>query len=318
MAKRKSVIVVLLGLVAFCCFAYILAFAIKIHSLSKVPGEEGRTYQDHIVVIGDDFDGQFHEDFFNGIKFAAGEYDAVAECVGQDNFYSASTMEDWIEYARFVDADGIILVSRKNTLAVDRVMGFHEKEIPVVVAGECVPGGNQISHVTTSKYEMGKLAAEKIRRGGWKKPVAFVQGNSGSDEPFRIISGAERNLQGMKIRMHMLVSGAVMDDEVRSTLMNLAETNSCDLILCFSSEETNLVAQTLVDQNLTEKMSVIGFYGDDKTKDFLSKGIVAAMISADPWKMGAACVDELYSWKRKHFSNKYRQISVYLAEGGSR
>lgn len=316
--NRKTLTVILLGFMAFSCFAYILVFAIKIHSLSKVPGEESRSYQDHIVVIGDEFDTQFHEDFFNGIKFTAAENDAIAEYLGQDSFYSASSLEDWIDYARFVDADGIIIVSRKNGLFMDKVMNFHDHEIPVVVAGECSPGGNQISHVTSSKYEMGKLAAEKIRKGGWKKPVAFIRGDLDTDEPYRIVSGAERNLRGMKIRMHMLVSGDVMDDEVRSSLMNLGETNSADIILCFSSEETNLVAQTIIDQNLTEKMGVMGFYGDEKTKEYLSKGIVVAMISSDPWKMGSICVDELYSWKRRGFSNKYRQINVYLSEGGSR
>lgn len=314
--KKKSLIVTLLGLIAVSCFIYISFFAYRIRAVSRGSYRDSREYKYHVLVGVTESNADYAKEFYEGTKYICPVFDAAVELLETSPEDIDSLLDYWIEYARFVDADGLILYSGDDTLSSKKLIGLHEKEIPVVIAGECSTGSQQVSHVTSSKYELGKLAFQEIIDGGWKKPVAIVRKNYQSDQPYRIISAIERNMpQQKKIKIHNLVSEEVIDDEVRNVLMQYAQNDSADVIITFTAEETNLIAQTIVDQNITDKLSVIGFSGDKKTLDYIKKGIVSANIYADPWEMGAASAEELFKWKSSGFSNNYRQIVPKIRRG---
>lgn len=314
--NRKSLIIMLLSLIALSCFIYISFFGYRIRVLSQGTVKDTRQYKNHVLVGVTESNADYAKDFFEGTKYICPIFDAVVELIDVGNISPDSFLDYCSDYAVYSNADGLILYSGNDTLSVKKLTGLSDKEIPVVIAGETGTGSQHVSHVTSSKFELGKLAASEIVRSGWKKPVAIVRKNYRSDESYRIISTIERNLKsGSKIKVHTLYSEEVIDDEVRSLMMNLYQNDSADVIITFTAEETNLVSQTIIDQNLTDKLCVIGFYGDRKTSEYIKKGIVQANIYADPWELGEASAEELLKWKSSGFSNNYRQIVPKIRRG---
>ncbi len=84
-------------------------------------------------------------------------------------------LEKWLDYAKFVDADGVILFTMDETFKPKPVLGLHDVEIPVVVAGECNNSENKVCQVTSDKKLLAKLAVQEIEKNGWEKPCALVR-----------------------------------------------------------------------------------------------------------------------------------------------
>lgn len=312
--NKKNIILLLLSLIIFSCLVYISYFAVKIHHLSVIAEEDNRLYTHHILVGVTDQDSAFTKDFYSGVQYMGSVFDGAVEMleapVAEDR-----VLEKWLDYAKFVDADGVILFTMDETFKPKPVLGLHDVEIPVVVAGECNNSENKVCQVTSDKKLLAKLAVQEIEKNGWEKPCALVRNSFPSDEIYRILS--EMNT-GYRIPVHKLYSDDVLDDEIRGLLVNLYKNRQADVLLCFTAEETNLAAQTIVEQNLGDRLSIISFYGNSKTKDYLEKGIVQSMIYIDAWEMGIACAEELFYWKRSGNPGKLRHITPKLAEGGER
>lgn len=294
-------------------------FAFRIYRLSVNTENDSKFYDYRILVCGAEKHDEFMADFYSGAKFVATAYNGITEYIDIDHSYEEFSLEKCLDYARFSDADGLIIFSDDESFFAKKIQNVHGKEIPVVVAGECKDEGHQVSRIEVDLDELEKLVAEKIKKGGWKKTAAFVrQPENHASLVTKIIPGIEKKLEGLqKIQMFSIAAEEMADDDIRSILMALAKDNSAGLILCFSEEDTDLTVQTIIEQNLTDKFSVMGFFKSSKNVEFLKKGIISAIIYMDPWEVGAAGVSELFAWKKNGFTNGCRLITPKIIEGGA-
>ena len=309
---------VLLALFLLSLIFYVSFFVYKIKRLASPVEVKSNYNQEHILVGVEDSDSDFVKQFFLGVKTVSSAYEATAELLFPETGNKYSSLEEWCQYAQFVGADGLILLSSRDDFFTGELKTVHNQEIPLVLAGECSLKTKLVSHITVSNYQEGKILASEIKKSGSSRPLAILRKNYASDEIYRIISAVDKNLsEGEKISVQSLKSPDVIDDEVRSLLLEIARSKRADLILCYGAEDLNLVSQTIIDLNLADRLSVIGIYGDSKTDEYLEKGIVISVVNADPFSMGVACAEELFSWKIISFANSYRTIDVNLKEGGA-
>lgn len=316
--NRKYLIPLLMVLIAISSCVYILFFSYNIKSLSSSAPEDKRQCQYHILIASEDSNSEFMKDFHEGAEYICPVFDAVVELLKPDSESDPveNSLEHWFEYAGLVDADGLIVVSNDGSFEVKRVFGSRSEGIPVVLAGECAPESRQISHIYSNIGEYARLAAVEIHRGGWNKPVALIRKSSKSEIPEKIINLLSE--AGINVQVIYLNSSDVIDDEVHKVLRSFVKEESADVILCFNAEEVNLVAQMLVDQNLTDQLSLIGFDGDRKTKDYVKKGVVFSNIYSDAWQMGAASAEELFKWRNSGTFNNVRKVEPKVLQGSAK
>lgn len=316
--SRKSAIIFLAALIIVSCLFYVLYFAYRVQKISKGDATDRKPYEYHVLVCGINKSSENMTEFFRGAKFVASAFDGIAENLETDRLDKNFSLDKILEYVEYSDADGLIIFSDDESIAAEKIENVHGKEIPVVIAGKCKPESKQVSHIISSNYEISRMISRVILDGKWKNPAVFFRQTATYNKNLRIMAGIEKELTEKNIKIQKAYLGDVVDDEIRYKLIEWAQNDSADVVVCFSAEESNLVAQTIIDQNLTDKFSVISVFGNNKTKEFHKKGIVSAVIYIDSWEAGAIAASELFNWKKDGFANQYRQLEPKLMAGGEK
>ena len=66
---------------------------------------------------------------------------------------------------------------------------------------------------------------------------------------------------------------------------------------------------------MTGNTKIIGLYTNEKTKEYLDKGILYTVISPSPTDMGALAMEQIFSWKHNGYSNEYITTNINILKG---
>lgn len=315
----KNVNALLLFLFFLSCCIFISFSVNRVYRFSVAKPAEENSCSLHVLVGAEDSEPEFMHDFFQGIDSVCSRNDAVAELLQPPVGTEFCTLDEWCSYAEFVCADVLILYSEKSTYKVRPLYDVHGKFIPVIIAGQSDSSGAQICRIANDVKGEAEAAVKEMISGNYKNPVVFRGKNSDSKEYDSLISIAEKEyarLSGSPAEFESrTLSYNVIDDEVRQLLPNLVRSDGTDLVLCYSADEINVVAQIIVDLNLTDKVSVMGFHANAKTEEFLYKGIVYCVVGVEPEEMGRNAAEEFFLWRKNGAAEREIPASVKIIRG---
>lgn len=313
-------------LLALCFFLFIYYIAFQIHSsLDKNDANNQVKYTSHILFVGPRGDADMFNALFDGANSKAMEYHAVLEKLSPSSVADERGLDTWLNYASYVDADGVIVFSDNESTLIEQPMNTYGSAIPVVSLINTNPESSQVVFLGTNKYEIGKCFAEEIFSYEEKlqKPVktifALVNSEKNVSAADRILSSIQEELFKNKQRQrNVLVKEfsskgiGPVNDEVRNVILNLMETHGSKLILCFSANDTIMAAQALIDLNATGEIGIIGLYENNETMNYIEKGIVFSVISIDAFSMGMEAMECLFSLINKGHTNNYGSADLIV------
>lgn len=318
----KNFYIVLLLLISLGNFFLMLFFVGRIYKYSNESEKSSEICSSHLLVGAEYGNPYVVQEFYRGIKKVCEENNAVAELLVPEIETEKESLSEWCEYAEFVCADAILLFSEDDSFKVRPLSDVHGKFIPVIVAGIADPSGAQISTVMTDVFAQAQAAAEEIISNSWKNPLAIFRSNFRSKIPFQIIQEIEKNLSVLSDRTvsvgtYRLFSDDIIYDEVRQILPGFVRDKKVDVILAYSASDINIIAQSIVELNLADRVSVIGFDQNEKTENFIDNGIVRCVAGADPFLMGKNSADEFFEWKKTGLAKQKCFVNAKIS-GGNR
>ncbi|MBQ5998723.1 MAG: substrate-binding domain-containing protein [Treponema sp.] len=299
----KNFYISLIFLISLGNFVLIVFFVSRIYKYSNESENLSKVCSSHLLV-GAEYENSYvvHE-FYEGIKNVCEENNAVAELLVPEIETKKMTLSEWCEYAELVCADAIILLSEDDSFKVRSLCDVHGKFIPVIVAGTADLSGAQVCSIMTDISGQARAVAEEIKSNGWKNPIAIFRSNYRSKNPFNLVQETEKNLsvlvdRAFPIGIYRLFSDDIIYDEVRQILPDLVRDKKIDVILAYSASDINIIAQSIAELNLADKVSVIGFDQNEETEKFIDNGIVRTIADTDPFLMGKISAEEFFVWKK--------------------
>lgn len=265
------------------CFLYIGFFMHKmVHISSADFGGVEREYKRHVIIGGTREYMSLLDEFALAVKEEAEFYDAKVEVLYPKSVADFRGLNDWAEYARFVCADGLILFCNDGDYSGDFLINVHNKNIPVIVAG---PAALDVDFVIVKLREI--VSAHKK----WRHGIFLT-----NEDRFGLI---EQNLFDRANKMldcylEILKSDESREDVLRSLILDAVLNKKADVIFCMTPEETNLVAQIVIDMNLAGRIDIVGLIGDSGNAEYIEKGIVSASILYDEKSMARNALKFLF------------------------
>ena len=266
-------------------------------------------YKNHILVVGTHTDAAFLQEVYEGAASVADDYDAVVELLLPDSHADDVSISSWLEYAEYIGASGVIAYIDDEKEIVNSPVDITGKKIPLVTLGNDNPNSSHISYIGTNKYELGRQLAKLVNS---IKPqnaqlLVVADTNYNSEATNIMVAAFSESLgSSSNLSWHMLETGRnknVSSDEIiRQTFLKRPEIN---MVICLSLEDTLRVTQSVIDLNKTGDIKIIGFHESEKTLEYLSKGILSAIISFNPEKIGKTAMKEIFDYKQNGYANGY-------------
>ncbi|MBO7135443.1 MAG: substrate-binding domain-containing protein [Spirochaetaceae bacterium] len=277
-------------------------------------------HKNHILVAGTHTDADFLQEVYEGASSVAEEYDAVVELLLPDSHADDVSISSWLEYAEYVGASGIIAYVDDEKEIVSSPVDVYGEKIPLVTLGNDNPNSSHISYIGTNKYELGRQLAKLVKS---IKPenaeLLIVTDTNHNSEATNIMLAAFSESLGASANLswNILETGRnrnISSDEIiRQTFIKNPKIN---MVICLSLEDTLRVTQSVIDLNRTGQIKIIGFHESAKTLEYLSKGILSAIISFAPEEVGIKAMKEIFDYKQNGYANGYivNDINVITKE----
>lgn len=242
------VVVVLLAL-SFSLFIY--SFVFQLRSISgKNGGNNHAKYTKHIVFAGTRSDVDMFDVFFEGASSVSKNYSAIIEKLLPTSMADERDLQTWLNYASYMDADGIILFPDDEDFVIEKPVNIFESAIPVVSLVNSNTENAQVLFLGTNKYEIGKQFAEEIF--AYEKMVqttipavlALVNTEKNMSATDRILASIQEEFNKSKSVKRNILTETItgrgvepISDEVKELVSKLNRQQDLKLILCFSAND---------------------------------------------------------------------------------
>ena len=322
--STTKIISFIFSLMLFFIVALVFFSVNILHKQQRYVAVPSEGHKNHILVAGTHTDAAFLQEVYEGASSVAEEYDAVVELLLPDSHADDVTISSWLEYAEYVGASGIIAYVDDEKEIVVPPVDIYGAKIPLVTLGNDNPNSSHISYIGMNKYELGRQLAKLVKS---IKPenaelliVADTNHNSEATN-IMVASFTESLGSAANVRWNLLETGRdknISPDEIiRQTFIKKPEIN---MVICLSLEDTLRVTQSVIDLSKTGQIKIIGFHESAKTLEYLSKGILSAIISFEPEEIGKRAMKEIFDYKQHGYANGYivNDINVITKETLSR
>lgn len=284
---KKSVILAFACVIVVACGFYAVFFVNRVIQLSATENENlDDNYKQHVIVAGDRNYLNLLQDFYFQVLELAPSYDAKVELLFPDSVADSRTIDDWIDYARFVCADGIILFCDDDKYENVLVKDVHNNILPIVISG---PAKRDMVQM----LDEFKVIVQKNKN--WKKGVLFVEENYAKNAGEKSMEFLSCMKKIIDLDLKQLSANENREDELKIMLLEIAMNRTVDVVFCLTPEDTTLVSQLTIEMNLAGRFDIVGLLGDSKTDEYKSKGIVADIIYIDEAEMAADAMNQLFN-----------------------
>lgn len=285
----KKLYIVFECLVLVLCFFYALYFILKSRSISRIAEPQEYLKQNGNIICASIFDSDESEAFFKGVQEYCNKQNAHVTFFSPDLNGYKSNISDWISYANYVDADGIILYGFDETIFIKELFAG-KKLIPCVVAGNMnvAVDSQNVSTVQLDSYKISKLFFECVSKNVSGQNnfqlAAFVHGERDKIDSERLLY--ELKQSKFDIKQIQILSKDSPYDEIRQNVADLVRNQNTKIFICLTEEDTYFVCRSLVDLNLTERAQVYGIGNSERNMDYFKKGVLASLIYCDEKFLG--------------------------------
>lgn len=305
--KRSKIRIILFSLLLLASVFLISTFFYLYASLRKSSGDVITSRNFHVVVLGQAENLSFLQKVFEGADRTSQNYNAVVELHVPSSQAEDSNLLSLMEYASFVNADGIIAYIDSESPVFDRPERLTGDPIPIVTLGTFNPAIPQISFLGTNYSELGReLAYQTIDAVGNQGRV-LITGLDGSNNP---TYSTLMNSLMLTLRQNTSITYEVLNseeakNEVEINILLKDKENPVDAVVCLTEEESISFARIMTSLKDERDIKLI-CYGENETiSQYYDKNIISTIVAVDPIKTGSQAMLELFEYRNTGYTNSY-------------
>jgi ribose transport system substrate-binding protein len=249
-----------------------------------------------------------------GLFQAATQLKVRSEFAGPDT-YDPNGEQQALQQAVQNKATGILISVADPALLKDDIDKAIAAGIPVITVDSDAPASRRLLFVGTNNYRAGQIGGERLAKelNGKGNVVVFtIPEQANLKERLRGYRDALEATPGIKITRVVDMKGdsRVAFDTATEILGNDKKEHT-DAFVCLEALAGKEVATVLSQHEAKDKI-IIAMDTDDKTLEWIQKGVIAATISQKPYTMsfvGLKMLDDLYHHKLSTLSNDWSKDS---------
>jgi ribose transport system substrate-binding protein len=223
--------------------------------------------------------------FFEGAK----QMQVHAEVVGPDTYDPANERDEFHALlSKNPKPAGILVSPADPAMMKPEIDAAIAADIPVLTIDTDSPNSNRLFFVGTYNYQAGQLGAQVMAKqlNGKGNVVVFTMPNQVNlEERMHGYRDVFEKYPGIKITEVVDIKG---DPRIAfDTTQNIVDKKeSVDGFVCLEAQAGKEVATVLDNNHLGGKKVVVAMDTDEKTLDWIKKGVIAATVAQKPYTMG--------------------------------
>ena len=236
----------------------------------------------------------------------------------QPNAYEIKELERFLEMSILADVDGILLSVPNQTAFQFLINEAIQKKIPVVTMANDIDGCQRSSFVGANTYELG-YKTSKLLSLNFKKSLkiaVLVNGNFSTLSYRNYLNGLRKGLQNrpnldLKLIINSKGESISAEDQAQFILKNHPEIEA---IICSDPNDTLGVAKVVVDLNRVTKVTIIGSGLTTEIANYLTKGVISAVLAIDPSELGVQAVNTILRYKQNQAINEIYYMPLFIVD----
>ncbi|MCR5032770.1 MAG: substrate-binding domain-containing protein [Lachnospiraceae bacterium] len=314
------ILVVLLSVAMVLFFRYIL----DISGVNRA--EYTTTYSTHFALLVDGTNTDFWNDVYREMQAEAAPRDIYVELKDLSG-HNDYTLCDLMDICIAGSVDGIIVQNNNEEGLNDKINEAVSAGIPVVTILDDAPASLRVSYIGINPYGLGQSYSQKI--------LELVKN---TDENILIeVLLTDPDLDGNEYQIFTQINTDLMtdaqtsgrvtveavripqgeafasDQSVRNLLHVFGDTP--DILVCFSTLQTEAAYQSLIDYNMVGQVQIIGYYQSATILEAIREGNIATTMKLDTHQMGENAIQALCDYIQEGRTNSYYGTDLTFVRG---
>lgn len=292
---------------------------------SLLSTSEYNEYDKYYVLITSSGDTDFWKSVYKGALEEAKNNNAYIEMMG-DGLEDNLTKRDLVKIAINSHVDGIIVEGDDDSKTLNLLKDAMEAGIPVVTVASDVPGGERISYIGISGYNMGKEYGEQVASFIRSKKMdkcnvlVLMDDSLTSSSQSVILTAIKETVDSQEPDVQTSIENKIVstsrdyaaEEEIRDIFVSENETP--DIIICLSEKNTICVYQTVVDYNKVGEVEILGYYMSPTIKSAIEKKIIKSSMVVDTAQMGQKSVDAINEYLESGYVSELYLVDTKQAD----
>ncbi len=297
-----STAVVLVFLVFFIVFLFS-----KTSSARSVFAEEPVDKNYHVLVVGQSERADFVNQVFEGVNSQSSRYKAIVELKSPDSLAQDLSLQSLIDYAQYVNADGIIAFVTPQSKSISPVSRIDGTEIPLITIGHYMPDISQVSFIGINYSSLGRKIAMESKSILSTEGTNYIVISSNNSNPNtgNLINSISSFYRNEGITNYELLDKSPAENEERIREIFTGENAARDSIICLTEDDSMMVLQIAGASSIPGRTKILGFGDNETISIYLEKGFLSKLISLDALKIGVRAMTELFEYRNTGYANSY-------------
>ena len=261
---------------------------------------------------------------FQGLSRAAAEMKVKAEMVGPDTY---DTRAEHDEFRRAVSQkpSGILVSAADATVMAPDINSALEQGVPVITIDSDAPNSKRLFFIGTDNYNAGKLGGEltaKLLNDKGNVVVFTMPNQENLNERLHGYQSVFEPHSGIKITQIVDIKGdpAIAFDSAKTLLDSKPKV---DAFVCLEAIACPEVGEVVNRANMGGKVTIVAMDTDQRTTDWIQKGVISATIAQKPFTMayfGAKLLGDMHlkppaSLTENFAQNSYSPLPTFVDTG---
>ncbi|HUN89457.1 MAG TPA: substrate-binding domain-containing protein [Terriglobales bacterium] len=223
--------------------------------------------------------------FFEGAK----QMNVRAEVVGPDTYDAANERDEFHALlAKNPKPAGILVSPADPEILKPEIDAAIAAGIPVITIDTDSPNSTRLFFIGTYNYRAGQLGGQVMAKqlNGKGNVVVYTLGSQvNTEERMHGYRDVFEKYPGIKIAQVIDIKGdpRIAFDQTQTMIDKKADV---DGFVCLEAQAGKEVATVLDNNHLSGKKVIVAMDTDDKTLDWIKKGVIAATVAQKPYTMG--------------------------------
>lgn len=253
----------------------------------------------HLALVIPDIADSFFEGLVAGVKGLAGT-EGVAVQIFRYRADDPGQAEASFQLCLTAHLDGVIFFGGSDDSLAERAARATAENVVFIPVGTHAPVSTDVGFIGSSSLLQGIESGNQAgQRKGRAARIGVILSSEGEEVPqqdavYRGILVAIRSYPGAQIvRVVRAKPGILSGEEATSTL--LKADPSINVLICASAPVTEGAAQVIVDQGRVGQVVLIGTDESPTINRLVDKGVIAASVVRDSFKMGRVALNAFLS-----------------------
>jgi ribose transport system substrate-binding protein len=249
-----------------------------------------------------------------GLNAAAAEMKVKSEMVGPDG-YDTKAEHDEFQRAVAEKPSGILISAADATIMTPDINSALGQGIPVITIDSDAPDSKRLFFVGTDNYNAGVLGghlASKLLDGKGNVVIFTLPSQPNLKDRLHGYQDVFAEHPGIKVSQVVDMKGdpTVVFDTAKQMITGKQKV---DAFICLEAMSCPEVGEVINRANMGGKFIVIAMDTDQRTMDWIQKGVVSATIAQKPYTMayyGTKLVDDLHHHPPTPLTRNWGQVAA--------